>query len=220
MSSPKHPTFDIEDAFSFNFPDYFPSTLGNTSLDSSNDLTKYHLATLVFSPLHDDPYTEVMEAYDATNELNIPLLQAPIASPTVMPHVLSLYDSQDFIPLEEISPLKDAKTPVESSILASPSLSVGSSSPVRMPPKRKSTSAAPTMTQAAIRQLIADGIAAVWEAQAATMANTDNPNKNTKPKETPVAKGGNYKEFISYQPFYLYGMEGFVVLTRWFERIE
>nr|GFA94647.1 hypothetical protein [Tanacetum cinerariifolium] len=75
-----------------------------------------------------------------------------------MPCVLSLYDSQDFLPLEEISPPKDAKTPVKSSISASQSSSVGSSSPVRMPPKRKSTSAAPAMTQAAIQQLIADGI--------------------------------------------------------------
>nr|GEU40034.1 probable protein phosphatase 2C 27 isoform X2 [Tanacetum cinerariifolium] len=72
-----------------------------------------------------------------------------------------------------------------------------------MPLKRKSTSAAPAMTQAAIRKLITDGIAAAWEAQAATMANTDNPNRNTRPRETPVAKRGNYKEFISYQPFYL-----------------
>ncbi|GJS03273.1 hypothetical protein Tco_0319781 [Tanacetum coccineum] len=42
-----------------------------------------------------------------------------------------------------------------------------------MPPKRTSTSETPTMTQAAIRQLIADGIAAALEAQAATMENTN-----------------------------------------------
>nr|GEU29426.1 reverse transcriptase domain-containing protein [Tanacetum cinerariifolium] len=74
---------------------------------------------------------EVMQAYDATNELPIPPLQAPIASPTVMPPVLSLFDSQDFLPLEEISPPKDTKTLVESTIPVSPSSSVGSSSPVR-----------------------------------------------------------------------------------------
>nr|GEW52219.1 hypothetical protein [Tanacetum cinerariifolium] len=107
------------------------TTPGNTSPKSSNDLTKYLLATLVFSPLHVDPYIEVMQAYDATNELLIPPLQAPIASPTVMPHVLSLFDSQYFLPPEEISPPKDAETPVESSIPVSPSSSVGSSSPVR-----------------------------------------------------------------------------------------
>nr|GEY86260.1 reverse transcriptase domain-containing protein [Tanacetum cinerariifolium] len=89
-----------------------------------------------------------------------------------------------------------------------------------MPPKKKSTSAAPAMTQATIRQLIADGIAAAWEAQAATMANTDNPNRNTRPRETSVAKRGNYKEFISCQPFYLNGTERVVRLIRWFERTE
>nr|GEY68456.1 hypothetical protein [Tanacetum cinerariifolium] len=90
----------------------------------------------------------------------------------------------------------------------------------RMPQKRKSTSAAPAMTQAAIRQLIADGSAAAWEAQAATMENTDNPNRNTRPIETPIAKRGNYKEFISCQPFYLNGTEGVVRLIRWFVRTE
>nr|GEU86368.1 reverse transcriptase domain-containing protein [Tanacetum cinerariifolium] len=89
-----------------------------------------------------------------------------------------------------------------------------------MPPKRKSTSAAPAITQVAIRQLIANGIVAAWEAQAATMENTDNPNRNTRPRETPVAKRGNYKEFISCQPFYLNGMKGVVGLIRWFERTE
>nr|GFB90893.1 hypothetical protein [Tanacetum cinerariifolium] len=101
----------------------------------------------------------------------------------------------------EISP-KDNKTS-ESPTLISPSSSIASSSLVRMPTKRKSTSAAPAMTQASIQQLIADGIAVAWEAQAATMANTDNPNRNTRPRETPVAKRGNYKEFIRCQPFYL-----------------
>nr|GEW35180.1 reverse transcriptase domain-containing protein [Tanacetum cinerariifolium] len=170
----------------------------------------------------------------------------------------------------EISPRKDAKTPVESSIPVSPSSLVGSSSPeekqtprnlmIRMlmiisgnnhkriskfiikgllnkiqelknnkrrptrleliPPKRKSTSAAPAMTQATIRQLNADGIAATWEAQASTMENTNNPNRNTRPRETPVAKRGNYKEFISCQTFYLNGTKGVVGLICWFEQTE
>nr|GEX80902.1 hypothetical protein [Tanacetum cinerariifolium]GEY31519.1 hypothetical protein [Tanacetum cinerariifolium] len=137
MSSSNHPIIasldpDIEDAFSStNVPDYFPATQGNTSLDSSNDLTMYLLAILVFTPLHDDLYMEVMQAYDATNDLPIPPLQAPIASPTIVPLVLSLFDSYDFLPIGEISPTKDDETPVESSIPVSPSSSVGSSSPVR-----------------------------------------------------------------------------------------
>ncbi|GKC61080.1 reverse transcriptase domain-containing protein [Tanacetum coccineum] len=71
-----------------------------------------------------------------------------------------------------------------------------------MPPKRTSTSAAPVMTQAAIRQLVADSVVAALEAQAATMASTDNPNRNTGPRETPVARKCTYKEFMSCQPFY------------------
>ncbi|GJV59928.1 reverse transcriptase domain-containing protein [Tanacetum coccineum] len=89
-----------------------------------------------------------------------------------------------------------------------------------MPPKRTSTSAAPAMTQAAIRQLVADSVAAALEAQAATMASTDNPNRNTGPRETPVARKCTYKEFMSCQPFYFNGTEGAVGLIRWFERTE
>ncbi|GJX94247.1 reverse transcriptase domain-containing protein [Tanacetum coccineum] len=89
-----------------------------------------------------------------------------------------------------------------------------------MPPKRASTSDASTMTQAAIRKLVADSVTAALEAQAATMANTSNPNRNTGPTGTPVAKTGNYKEFISCQPFYFNGTEGAVGLIRWFERTE
>ncbi|GJT39523.1 hypothetical protein Tco_0939388 [Tanacetum coccineum] len=71
-----------------------------------------------------------------------------------------------------------------------------------MPPKRTSTSKTPTMTQAAIWQLIADGIAAALEAQAATMANT---NRNVI---------SNYKGFMSCQPSYFNGTEGAVGLIR------
>ncbi|GJS81775.1 hypothetical protein Tco_0748316 [Tanacetum coccineum] len=125
---------------------------------------------------------------------------------------------KDFFPFDKISPPKDAETLVKSPITVSPSSSVRSSSP--MPPKRTSTSAAPTMTEDAIRQLIIDGITAALEAQAAAMANTDNPNRNTRPREIPVAKRGNYKEFISCQPFYFNGIEGATGLIYWFERTE
>nr|GEX09952.1 reverse transcriptase domain-containing protein [Tanacetum cinerariifolium] len=89
-----------------------------------------------------------------------------------------------------------------------------------MPPKRTSTSIAPSMTQDAIRQLVANSVIAALEAQAATIANNDNLNRNTRQRETPVAKRGNYREFISCQPFYFNGTEGAVRLIRWFERTE
>ncbi|GJX98752.1 reverse transcriptase domain-containing protein [Tanacetum coccineum] len=90
----------------------------------------------------------------------------------------------------------------------------------RMPPKRASTTEAPAMTQDAIRKLVADSVTSALEAQAATMASASNPDRNTGPTGTPVVKTGNYKEFISCQPFYFNGTEGAVGLIRWFERTE
>nr|GEW26361.1 reverse transcriptase domain-containing protein [Tanacetum cinerariifolium] len=174
MSSPNHPTFDIEDAFSSNSPnytpaspDYSPASPGNTPSESSNN--SYGLVPIV----HDDPYMKVMHAYDAI----IPP-QVPIPPLTIVPP------------------------------------------PPMMPPKRTSTSAAPTMTQAAIWQLVVDSITAALEAQAANMTNTDNTNRNTRPRETHVARKCSYKEFMSCQPFYFNGTEGAVGLIYWFIRTE
>nr|GFA05897.1 putative reverse transcriptase domain-containing protein [Tanacetum cinerariifolium] len=76
-----------------------------------------------------------------------------------------------------------------------------------MPPKRSSTSEASTMSQDAIRKLAVESIVVALEKQTATMAKADNSIR-----EIPVAKRGNYKEFISYQPFYFNGTEGVVGL--------
>nr|GEV31922.1 putative reverse transcriptase domain-containing protein [Tanacetum cinerariifolium] len=62
-----------------------------------------------------------------------------------------------------------------------------------MPPKRTSTSAAPAMIQDAIRQLVANSVTAKLEAQAATMASTNNLNRNTRTRETHVAKKGKFE---------------------------
>ncbi|GKG33769.1 hypothetical protein Tco_0433928, partial [Tanacetum coccineum] len=76
-----------------------------------------------------------------------------------------------------------------------------------MPPKRKSTSETPAITLDVIRKLIVDFTAAL-EAQTAAMASASNLT------ETPAVKTGNYKEFISCQPFYFNGTEGAVGLIR------
>ncbi|GJX60437.1 hypothetical protein Tco_0291827 [Tanacetum coccineum] len=89
-----------------------------------------------------------------------------------------------------------------------------------MAPKRTSTSAAPAMTQAAIRKLVADSVAAALEAQAANMENADNTNRNTQQREAPIARKYSYKEFMSCQPFNFKGTEGAVGLICWFERTE
>ncbi|GJX72639.1 reverse transcriptase domain-containing protein, partial [Tanacetum coccineum] len=118
---------------------------------------------------------------------------------------------------------RDIEPPVRSPIPLSPSSSVGSSSLVRsttpppdysfdesifveMAPKRTSTSTAPAMTQAVIRKLVTDSVAAALEAQATTMANTD--KTNTRQRETPVARKCSYKKFMSFQPFNFKGTEG------------
>nr|GEV20184.1 putative reverse transcriptase domain-containing protein [Tanacetum cinerariifolium] len=89
-----------------------------------------------------------------------------------------------------------------------------------MPPKRTSTFAAPAITQASIRQLVANSITTALETQAANMANTDNTNRNPKPREAPVARKCSYTEFMSYQSFNFKGSEGAVGLIRWFKRTE
>nr|GEU51272.1 reverse transcriptase domain-containing protein [Tanacetum cinerariifolium] len=105
MSSPNHPTSDIEGAFSSSntldyipaSPDYFPASPGNTFPIPLDNLSKYILASLAISPLHDDPYMKVMQAYDTTNNESLILLpRALIAPPTeILPprkqaHFLSL----------------------------------------------------------------------------------------------------------------------------------
>ncbi|GKC19346.1 hypothetical protein Tco_1021496 [Tanacetum coccineum] len=109
---------DVEDAFSSintpnyipTLPGYSPASLGNTSSDSLEDLSKDLLASLTISPFHDDPYMKVMQAYNATsNELTIPSPRVPIAPPNVLPPspVLPLspmFDPRDFFLLKEILP--------------------------------------------------------------------------------------------------------------------
>ncbi|GJT34389.1 putative reverse transcriptase domain-containing protein [Tanacetum coccineum] len=62
-----------------------------------------------------------------------------------------------------------------------------------MAPKRTSTSAAPAMTQAAIKKLVVNSVSIALEAQAATIANTDNTNRNTEEREAP---GNDLKTYM------------------------
>nr|GEU40169.1 reverse transcriptase domain-containing protein [Tanacetum cinerariifolium] len=207
MSSSNHPIivpsdFDIEDSFSSTnspdylpvFPDYFPTIPRNNSPNSSNDFTKYLLDTLVFLPLHDDPYMEAMQAYNAISPPQVIIALPAVLLPSPVLSQSPISYSQDFFPSKEISP-KDVETPVESSIPVSLSSSVD------------------------LHHRL-EGVVAVLEAQAAAMANADNPNRNPGPRETPVAKRGNYIEFTSCQPLYFNGTKGAVNLIRWFERTE
>ncbi|GJT59275.1 hypothetical protein Tco_1002808 [Tanacetum coccineum] len=109
MSSPNHPTSNIEDSFSSNFPDYIPASpdyspalLGNTySSSSNNSFGLVPIASLTLSLFHDDPYMKVMQAYYAK--------ESPIPPPTIMPPSLMLspmFNPQEFILPEELFPPK------------------------------------------------------------------------------------------------------------------
>ncbi|GKD58380.1 hypothetical protein Tco_1295889 [Tanacetum coccineum] len=68
-----------------------------------------------------------------------------------------------------------------------------------------------------IEGLESKSVAAALEAQAATMANDDNTNRNTRQSGTHVAIKCSYKEFMNCQPFNFKGTEGAVGLIRWFK---
>ncbi|GJV77881.1 putative reverse transcriptase domain-containing protein [Tanacetum coccineum] len=135
------------------------------------------ISSSIFSPLHDDLYMEIMQAYDATvNELLIPPLQAPIAPPTVVSPslVLSLSNNcliiEIYVPPKEISPPKRHETHRGiTHFNSSPSSSVGSSSPVRIMPLKSAP-----MTQAAIRRMIKESVDAAIAAERARQANVRN----------------------------------------------
>ncbi|GKA93575.1 hypothetical protein Tco_0815561 [Tanacetum coccineum] len=85
MSSPNHPTSNIEDAFSSNFldyilasPNYVPASPGKTYSSSSNNLFGLvPIASSTLSLFHDDPYMKVMHTYYAK--------ESPISPQTIMP---------------------------------------------------------------------------------------------------------------------------------------
>nr|GEX55707.1 hypothetical protein [Tanacetum cinerariifolium] len=143
MSSPNHSTFDIEDAFSFNSPNYTsaspnysPASSGNTPSESlNNSYGLVLIASPTLSLFHDDLYMKVMHAYDA-----IIIPQVPIPPPIIVPPspMLSpIFNPQEFfVPEELLLPKKQTCLPSLSStdlsnpsqkqacILVSPSLSV------------------------------------------------------------------------------------------------
>ncbi|GJW50221.1 hypothetical protein Tco_0091572 [Tanacetum coccineum] len=215
--------FDVEEAFSFTTtpdytsasPNYSSASSGNTSPDPSDYLSKYLLASLAISPFHNDPYMKVMQAYNATKHIE---------------DILNLLDELSLDHIEEMEAHVDGrrKQMRHNDKIALAHFRISTLELIikdiqndhKMAPKRTSTSAALAMTQAAIRKLVANSVAAALEAQAANMANTNNTNRNSGPRETRVARKCTYKEFMSCQPFYFNGTEGVVGLICWFEQTE
>nr|GEW46465.1 putative reverse transcriptase domain-containing protein [Tanacetum cinerariifolium] len=243
MSSLNHPTSDIEDAFSSNFPDYIPASPdyvpaspGKTFSESSNDSSgeSSHKTSL---ERHEEQIEEIINHLDELSLDRIENIKYNIEGFGKGRVIIQ----QDFDYLE--TKLQETRAQVaklqrkqlrQNNKIALARFRIAdleqiikeiqarhqadkekSSFPVRliistpldypfdesiftklniiipMPPKTTSTSAAPAMTQDAIRQLVANSVTATLEAQAATMANTNNLNRNTRPRETHIIKRGS-----------------------------
>nr|GEW10007.1 copia protein [Tanacetum cinerariifolium] len=193
---------NIEDAFFLNFldfipasPDYVPTSLGKTYSSSSNSFGVVPIASPSLLLFHNDPYMKVLQAFYAKespipppNPIIPPVILTP--SPVLPPSLL--FDPRYFFVPGELLPPKKQIHPTSSSSTTLSNLSRKQAC-ILMPPKRTSTSKAPAMTQAGIRKLVVDSVATALEAQATTMLNTNNPNRNSGLRRTPIAKKYTYE---------------------------
>nr|GFC59836.1 hypothetical protein [Tanacetum cinerariifolium]GFC92308.1 hypothetical protein [Tanacetum cinerariifolium] len=101
MSSPDHPTSNLEDAFSSNIPNYLPlasseyvpASPRKTYSSSSNSFEVVSLASPTLSLFHDDPYIQVSQAFYTENS---PIPLPIITPPSLMPN------PQEFFLLEDL----------------------------------------------------------------------------------------------------------------------
>ncbi|GJU97239.1 hypothetical protein Tco_1326510 [Tanacetum coccineum] len=85
MSSPDHPTANLEDVFSSNFPnyvppaspDYIPTSPGKTYSSASNTFGIVPLTSPTLSLFPDDPYMKALQAFYTE--------KSPIPSPIIIP---------------------------------------------------------------------------------------------------------------------------------------
>ncbi|GJS61033.1 hypothetical protein Tco_0655817 [Tanacetum coccineum] len=243
--------FDVEDSFSYTnttdytpaSPNYSPASPGNTSPNPSDDLSN--------------------------NESPIPLPQAHIAPPTILPpspvlplsqnvfeigesshktqlerheeHIKTILNHLDELPIERFEHMEDkikglgngrviiqrdfdqletelqeARTQISEfqreKIRHDDEIN-GSQEDINIcitnhdscPPSKK---------------LVGYRCFLAWKHKLLTWQNDNNTNRNTGPREAPVARKCSYKEFMSCQPFNFKGTKGAVGLIRWFERTE
>ncbi|GJT08232.1 hypothetical protein Tco_0842694 [Tanacetum coccineum] len=194
MSSPDHPTTNLEDAFSSNFPnyvppaspDYVPAFPGKTYYSSSNSFGIVPLTSPTLSLFPDDPYMKVLQAFHTE--------KSPIPPPIIIPPK----PQEFFLPKGLLSLTKSSSsTPSQPQAFEIGETSRKSTIErheeqikeiLNHPVARASTTEAPAMTQDAIRKLVADSVTSALETQATTMASASNPDRNTGPIGTPAVK--------------------------------
>nr|GEV83461.1 reverse transcriptase domain-containing protein [Tanacetum cinerariifolium] len=128
MSSPCHPTSNIEDAFSLNFPDYLPASPDyvpasprKTYSSSSNSFGVVPISSPTLLFFHDDPYMKVLQAFYTVKSPIPPLIIIPPSS---------MHNPQEFFLLKEfLSPKKQGHDQSSSSTSTLPqAFEIGESS--------------------------------------------------------------------------------------------
>ncbi|GKB10613.1 hypothetical protein Tco_0844536 [Tanacetum coccineum] len=116
MSSPNHPTSEIKDTFSSNFPnfipaspDYIPASPGKTYSSSSNSFGVVQIASPTLSLFHNDPYMKVLQAFYAK--------ESPIPPPTIVPPSSMFNPQEFFLPEGLLSPKKHNRSSSSTSAL-------------------------------------------------------------------------------------------------------
>ncbi|GJR49255.1 hypothetical protein Tco_1399776 [Tanacetum coccineum] len=106
MSSPDHPTANLEDAFSSNFPnyvppaspDYVPTSPGKTYSSASNSFGIVPLTSPTLSLFPDDPYMKALQAFYTE--------KSPIPPPIIIPPK----PQEFFLPEGLLSPTKSSSS--------------------------------------------------------------------------------------------------------------
>ncbi|GKF18352.1 hypothetical protein Tco_0063270 [Tanacetum coccineum] len=117
MSFPDHPTSNMEDAFSSNFPNYLPPVSpdyilispGKTYSSSSNSFGIVPLTSPTLSLFHDDPYMKVLQAFYTE--------KSPIPPPIIIPPSSIPKPQEFFVPKEFLSPKKQGRSSSSTSSL-------------------------------------------------------------------------------------------------------
>ncbi|GJS14913.1 reverse transcriptase domain-containing protein [Tanacetum coccineum] len=230
MSSPSHPTSNIDDDFSSNFPDYIsaspdyvPASPGKTySSSSNNSFGLVPIASPTLSLFHDDPYMKIGESSRKTS-----LEHHKEQIEEILNHLDELFlDRIEHIE-DKIDGLGNGRVIIQQdSDNLEAELRESHTQITKLQRKQMENNRNITLARfriANLEQIIKDIQArhqADKEAQAATIANADNTNTNTGEREAPIARKCSYKEFMSCQPINFKGTKGAVGLICWFERTE
>nr|GEU35865.1 putative reverse transcriptase domain-containing protein [Tanacetum cinerariifolium] len=214
MSSPNHPTSNIEDAFSSNFPDYLlaspdyvPASPGKNYSSSSSSFCVVPIALPTLSFFHDDPYMK---------EFSSPKKQGHDQSSSytsTLPQAFEIGESSPELQQARAQITKLQRKQMESNHKIA-------FARFRISNLEQIIKEIQARHQAAIRKLVVDSVATALETQAATIENADNANRNPESRKAPVARKCSYKEFMSCQPFNFKGLKGAIGLICWFERTE